>query len=320
MASITATDYYQKAKKCLDQRKLINFIENIGSAAALAQDDQGQLGDILFMKVKGLMAFQQHQLALDSVSVALQLNEGAKAFRLKKYQGVSLGYLGYYDQAIQIFKDLLGTTDDPVLLVEAYINLTWVYLTFYGTHGEDSALEEVPIYLDLIYENFDHINNTKKIRYYMNYCSYYVFIGKYEEAIEIQKEAIQYCDEQHLPEVYNNLAAVFLKVDQDGVSEHVNKYTRQVEIIGERYDNFIEMGKAFTIKSLAELRQDQLFTALDTMYLALEHFKKAEAYPWAFECLIKINEVINEYKIDRLKSLKEDLKGKFINTPFYNQI
>lgn len=320
MVSITATDYYQKAKKCLDQRKLINFIENIGSAAALAQNDRDLQGDILFMKVKGLMAFQQHQLALDSVSVALQMNEGAKAFRLKKYQGVSLGYLGYYDRAIQIFKDLLDTTDDPVLLVEAYINLTWVYLTSYDTYREDSALKEVSRYLDLIYENFEHINNLKKVRYYMNHCTYYAFLGRYEEAIDIQAEAIPYCNEQHLPEVYNNLAAVYLQGDKNGVSDYVYDYTRQVEIIGEKYESYLEMGKAFTTKALAELREDQLFAALDTLYLALEHFKKAEAYPWAFECLVQINEIVNDYKIDRLKSLKRDLKGKFFNTPYYNQI
>ncbi len=109
-------------------------------------------------------------------------------------------------------------------------------------------------------------------------------------------------------------------LEEDGTPVKALEYLHEAEIIGEKYTNELEVGKAFYNKAMIELREDQLFTALDTFYLSFEYFKQAEALTLAFDVLGKIMEVTNEHKLECFKSLQKTLKKDFKGTSFYKKL
>lgn len=312
---------YEEAKKSLGEKDLVDFVTNISNSELLASDDLAYLPQITFLKVQGLFHLNQYRKALKMVPLALQHNQGREKVQLKNYQGVMIGYLGDFQKAEQIFKDNLDGLEEVHLLVETYLNIIWANLALYKQEQRDGHLVEAKKYLDLANEHFDRVDDPLKGRILDNLSVYTYLKGDYDQAIEIEEQAVQYFAEPDLPMIYNNLAAMYLEVgDPVGVCPEVQKYTDQVEIIGERTHNYIEVGKGFYTKAMAELREEQLFSALDTLYLSFEFFKKANALSWAFDCLMKINEIVAEYKLDRFKSLKETVKADFAGTLLFDKL
>ena len=158
-----------------------------------------------------------------------------------------------------------------------------------------------------------------KIQIHNNYSVYYFYKEDYEKAVDIINNSLEYCEEQDLPGLYNNLAEIYLKYGK-GSLELVKEFSDKAEIIANKYNNQLELGKAFYTKAMAEIEDEDLFTALDTLYLSFEYFKEAEAYPYAFDSLVKINELMNNYKIDYLKSIKGSLQGKLNGAEFFKKI
>ncbi|MCK4257815.1 MAG: hypothetical protein KAX49_02490 [Halanaerobiales bacterium] len=315
---VSAVIFYEEAKKMLEKKDLLEFVSNISKTEVLVGDDKEILAKTTFLKAKGFVSFNQHRRALESIEDALKHNTGAEAFKLKKYKGVVLGYLGELKQAIRILKDLLGETNDKYLLVGVYINIAWANLLL-ETSTEDS-LEEAKKYLDMVWNDFEETDRVKKIKYYNNYSTYYSFKGDYEKAIEMQEKAEEFCEEIDLPEIYNNLAALHLDADKEGIPILVKEYTEKAEVIGNQYGNKLEMAKSFYNSAMVELREEAFLRAIDGLYLAFDYFKDAEAYPYAFDTLIKINEIVSDYKIGCLKSMKDSLKTKLKGTPYYEKI
>lgn len=80
-----------------------------------------------------------------------------------------------------------------------------------------------------------------------------------------------------------------------------------------KYNKTLSLGQTFNLKAEVELREDQFFTAIDTLYLSFEYFKKSEATVLACECLLKINELMDKYRHNNLKSIRNYLKQRLAN-------
>lgn len=311
----TAEYYYKKAEDMLEKKDLYDFAANISNAEMLSANDEKMLAKVTNLKVKGLFKLRQYRKMLENISGALLLNDMSQ-FELKILEGIALVFIGEYEKAKNTFGQIITENPDKRFLVDAWLNLAWLSTILYKKEPTDKNLQEMKMYIDSANEYFADLEDDKKRRICINFSVYYYYVAEYDKAIDILTQALQYTDEVHLPEIYNNLAEIYLKSDEDGVAEEVHKYSQMAEVVASKYKNNLEMAKAFYTKGMAEMREDQLFTALDTLYLAFEHFKAAEAFPYAFDCLVKINEIVNEYKVERLKSLKESVANDFQNTAF----
>ena len=317
MGIVTSVEkYYEDAKEMLEKKDLAGFMECIGSAKILAGTDKNLLAKVTYLKVEGLYSFNQFKSVKNAVAEALQYNKGDEAFRLKEYKGIALGYLGEIERALKIFKALINESENNFLLTRIYINISWVHLTLDKSR---TNLDDAKKCLDLAKENFEDLPNRLKIQIHNNYSVYYFYKEDYEKAVDIINNSLEYCEEQDLPGLYNNLAEIYLKYGK-GSLELVKEFSDKAEIIANKYNNQLELGKAFYTKAMAEIEDEDLFTALDTLYLSFEYFKEAEAYPYAFDSLVKINELMNNYKIDYLKSIKGSLQGKLNGAEFFKKI
>ena len=80
------------------------------------------------------------------------------------------------------------------------------------------------------------------------------------------------------------------------------------------------MGFSLYIRAMLELREGQLFKALDSLYLAFDHYNEVEAYTYSLECLLKINELVSDYKADCMKTMQDKLQQKVDSNSYYKNI
>ncbi|MCK4260236.1 MAG: hypothetical protein KAX49_14760 [Halanaerobiales bacterium] len=306
--------YYEEAKNMLKKKDFVEFVSKISVAVESSHNDKDMLAKTSFLKVKGLIVFNQYRKALKNISEALKHNEGIEEFKLTKYRGVALGYLGELKQAINIFKELLTKTDDINLLVETYINIVWAYLSLNRIESKEENLKEAKLYLDLINKHVDCLNSQKLRQLYTNYSDYYYFVGDYNKAIELQQKAIDFCEEENLPKVYNNLAELHLKYDEFDI---VEKYVHDAEVLAYEYDNSFEFAQSQYILGMAYQKDKQFLNAKDCLYVALAYFCKAQAYTYAFNCFKKMLEISQVFNIESIKLLEKSVKVYFEDTPFH---
>lgn len=310
--------YFQEAKQMLTKNDFVEFLMKIGNALLLSKNDKEMFARTTYLHVQGLIAFNQYSKALESIEVALKHNSGEEAFDLKKCKGLAQGYLGKANEALEIFRELLTESDDINLLVGVYINIAWVNLTLIK-NKELHNMEEVKHYLDLAEEHFESLSNRHKWKVRNAYSVYYFYTEEYEKAIEILESSMKYCEEEEIPDVYNNLAELYLKIsEKDGSdnSEVIKKYLDQAEVLGTKYKNNLALGYIFYTKAMIELREEQRFKALDTLYLSFEFFKDAEATVKACDTLVKIHELMDEYKHQSLQSFQNNLKYRLKGTSY----
>lgn len=322
---LSPNKFYEEAKQMLESKDLLGFVKKISVAIETSRNDKQMLAKTTFLEGKSLVVFNQHSKALESITEALKYNTGSEAFELKKCKGVAKGYLGNLEEAYKIFKELLEETDkiETNLLLSVYINITWVCLILYKNNQNKQLLKEVKYYLDLGNKYFNSISDKRKFKLLNNYSVYYYYQEQFDKAIEILESSISFCEEDNLADLYNNLAELYLEVDKINtgcISDVAKEYLEKAEILGTRYNNNLALGYIFYTKAMIELHEDQLFSALDTLYLSFEFFKNAEAPLNACDALLKINDIMNKYKYNNLKSLKDNLKEKLRNTPYYDKI
>ncbi len=320
--ALSPAKYYDEAKKMLEEKDILGFMSKIGTAIelALVGNDEEMLAEATYLQAEGLFFNNHHKKALECINLALQYNSFQKAFTLKNRRGIVKGYLGHLDEAIDIFKGLLSETGDLSKLAVLYTNIAWVNLSLGKNPVAPEKLKEVKDYLDLTQAGFEDLPNTRKWRIYNSYSVYYYYQNDLDQAIDMLKAAMPFCEEKDLPYIYNNLAETYLKYEDGDHSALIDEYTQKSEIIGTKYNDNVNVGRTFYVKAMAELKDEQLFKALDTFYMAFEHFRRAEAYPLAFECLAKINNVMNEYKIDCLRALNRSVKTEFNGTSYYEKL
>lgn len=286
--------FYFEAKKMLEKKDFVEFLSKISIAIEAAQNDKEMLAKTWFLKAKGLIAFNHHRKALKCIDNALKYNVGKQALELKKDKGIAKGFLGEIDEAIKIFKQLTTESDDLNILTSTYINISWAYFTLANNFSKE-AVAEVKFYLDKTKEYFDCLSNRLKWRVRNAYSVYYFCLKDYEKAINILEDSIQFCEEEDLADIYNNLAELYIMLDEDGtVCEIAKEYLEKAEILATKYNNNLGLGYIFYTKATIQLREDQLFTALDSLYLAIKFFKDAEAPIKVGDVLSKINEVMKK--------------------------
>lgn len=308
---------YEEANNSLKNKDLLEFISKISIAEMLAQNNKDMLAKATFLKVKGLFNFHQHKKILEYIPQALEYNTGYKILRLKNYEGRVYGFLGELKKAEKIFLDIIKEIEEHEFLVEVYLNLAWVYLI----KIDSNTLEEAGKYLRLAHEYFDLLSNEFRWKICNDFSVYYFYKKEYNKAIKILEDSIQYCQEQDLPDIYNNLAELYLKKTNDGIVPEIAKeYLNKAEILATQYNNEIALGYIFYSKAMIEVNEDQLFTALDTLYLSFEYFKATEMTIKACDTLMKINELMDEYKYNSLKSVRENLKNKIKDIPYYEKV
>jgi tetratricopeptide (TPR) repeat protein len=298
----------------LEAGDFFGFIENISKAEVFAEEDQKTLGEISFLKVRGLFKFNHHQRVIQICSKALEYNTGEKALRLLNWSGISHVHLGYIKVAESVFLKVLAEAKQRDILFETYLNLVWLYLTVNKEKLTDKTLLKAKKYLDEAAKDFDRVSKEMKRRYCNNYSVYCFHMGYYEEAIEILEEAIGYCDERDLPLVNTNLAEIYLKsgkVSEKAILNRFYECCRVAETIGSKYGDYLSIANAKAALARIDLQEGRVISCIDSLYIALENYKKADAYAYAFECLQEINRIISDYKEERLYKLSKSLTREF---------
>ena len=320
----SAEKFYVEAKNKLEEKDFIEFLANISKAELSAENENGFIAKVMFLKVQGLFKFNEFRKALSIVDEAIECTTGRDTLKLRNYKGVMLGYIGELEAGKAVLEALIDEVPTVDILVEAYLNLAWVYGTMYSHKKERAFLEGLKKYVDLANAHFEALDNKIKGKLLDSLSFYHYCTGNYAEAIALEENAANFLEEKELPKIYNNLAAMYLEFDKreglNCVSIKGREYMHNAEILGDKYHDTIEVAKSFYNQALALLQEEQIFKALDTLHLALEHFIDAQALSLAFKCLLKISDIINEYNVERLTSLKESLKENFRGTSLFGKI
>lgn len=305
----TATYYYQEAQKMLEKKDFADFMSNIGSAIAIAKtnlrEDNDTYTQTLVLKVKGLLAFNQYNKVVEVVDQILQENKDINTFDLEKYKGVACAYLNEPKRAVKIFEKLIPETNDTETLNVLYLYLAWALLLIERKSTNQLTLDLVKKYLDIADSNFDLLTKRQKMSLLKNYSVYYFYKKDYDTAIQKLEEALPYCEENDLASIYVNFAELYFPADEFGTSTKALQYLHDAEVLSEKNKDELTVGKVYLTKAMFEIREDQLFTALDSLYLALTLFTRLEAYIYAFNCLLQINNLEGRCKESSLARKQE---------------
>lgn len=322
--AVLCRNYYQEAKKTLEKKEYAEFLLNLGRAESLSDNDDEMASELSFLKVQGFFKFNQYKKGLEYVEEALKHNKGERSIRLKNYKGVMLGYLGELSEAKEVFLDFVNEVQEIDLLVEVYMNVAWVVGMRYKIEKNEQYIEEMKKYLDLADIHFDNASSKNKGRILDNISFYHYSTGDYEGAIKAAEGALKYFEEKDLPKIYNNLAAIYLELDRKesygGCSIKGKEYMEKAEILGQEYENNLEIGKAQYNQAMAKLQEAETMSAIDMLCSACEYFKKAQALTLLFDCHMKINELLSQYKEEQLRALKEIVKNDLEGTSLFEKM
>ncbi len=314
--------YYEDAQKMLEKKDLLGFVSKIGIAVEASMNDPEMKARATYLESKGLMEFYQHTKAIESIDEALKYNTGAEAFELRKLQATARGFLGKFNQALNTYKVLLDEANDNIAVVRICINLSWAYLMLNRENPEELNFEEIKKYLDQANQYFNEIPDFLKVKLLNNLSVFHFYKGDFDKSISVLKEAVNYAEEKDIPRLYNNLAEVYLEYrEQCGIEiTSISDYLDKSETIASKYDDKLAMAVSFFIKGKLELMDDQMFTALDTLFLAFTHFTEEEAYSYSLEVLLKINEVVSNHKAECMRIMQKKLNNKARSNPYYEKI
>lgn len=314
--------YYKDAQKMLEKKDLLEFVAKISIAVELSIGDPAMIAKTTFLKAKGLKKFNRHTKAVESVDEALKYNDGLKAFELRELQATAKGYLGRLNEAINAYKALLLEANDHVTISRLCVSLAWAFLLLDRENPKAESLEETKKYLDIAYQYFNEVPDFLKKKILNNFSVYYFYKDEFGKAIEVLEEAFSFAKEKDLPRLYNNLAEIHLKSREKSGFEisSIKDYLDKSEVLASKHDDKIEMAFSFYTRAKLELLDEQMFRALDTLYLAFDHFTEAEAYSYSLECLLKINEIVSNHKAKCMQIMQEKLHNKIKSNPYYEKV
>ena len=310
--------YLVQSKNWLEKKDLLKFISNVSIAVAIADNPQ-MIAEAAYLKAKGLINFNQYEEALIAIDEALKYNNGEMEVSLLQKKGVAMGFLGNVNEARKIFTDLLDRTNNINSLVDVYTNLLWVSFSLEKNLAPNKLIE-IKKYLAKIDEHYEKLSNSRKSVYLRYLSIYHYYLEEYEEAIEILEKSIDLCSEDSLANVYVNLAEYYFKAYDDIKTAEALDYLKKAEVIACKFNNNIDLGHIFFTKAKFEIRRDNLFSATDTLYLALAHFKDAHAYSQALECLEKINAIQAQCKNEWINQLIGSMKDTIENPIRYQSL
>ncbi len=296
--------HYHLAQQSLENSNITLFMENIGYSKVYAHKYPDCLAKVSFLKVQGLYNLHQYEKALESIPEALKYNSDDDVL-LRNIEGQIYSSLGRFHQARTIFEHLIPRITDQELLFKIYDNLIQVYISLYKESKDTLEMNKIKEYLTIVESKLTLLSEENKGLFYNNCGIYYCYIRDYEKSIDYLNKALNCSTEEQRATLYNNLAEALLNAIEDGYSDLMHDYLDKAETLGIKYNNYGEVGRSSYIRARDELRNDQIFKATDSLYIALEHFKKAKEYSMAVECLQKINKILGEYATDEIKYFGE---------------
>ena len=77
--------------------------------------------------------------------------DGDFQFDVLRNKGITLGQLGEYDKAIDVFNELIFSAN-PEQRIKAHVNLVWVYITLYKKDKEQLYLKNAEKHSDKVFE------------------------------------------------------------------------------------------------------------------------------------------------------------------------
>ena len=310
-AMLSAKHYLDEAKNSLEKKEFVKFISNISSAILLAKSELFYDGEILeeatYLKVKGLVAFRQYEDVQDTFNEVVSYVNDEKLLRLKRFLGIAKGYLGEVQQAKRIFEEILQTVEATDLLVGTYLNLLWVNLSL-EKNKDSKLLNDAKVYLDKISDHLLEVSTYSKYQYYQYLSLYYFHIDECEKAIEFLERSLEFCPEVELANAYVNLAEYYFHFYDNGIWDEALEYLEKAESIATKYNDYLDLGNTFYTQAKFEIRDGNYFTALDSLYLSLAHFKEANDHLKSLECLSKIDDIEAKCKKEGLTYLIEGMK------------
>lgn len=301
-------NYLDHAENALKAKDLEEFLRYVGNAESIVTDTE-TMARITCLRARGLFLLKRYDSALRAIEEAMQFPQSEKdVVRLKKSKACIMTYLGKYKESLQMLKQLTTETSVGLLLTEVYQNLAGTLLESYKAEPYDAILEEAKLYLDLAFKAVEDLDSKKNQRIILsNYAEYFKFKKDFDMAIEMYEEELKYCSEQQLPEVYNDLAQLYLQRNEEGDLRIMDQYLHDAELLASKYDNDLELAKTLYTKGLSKMDSSDFVQVMDCMYIAYNNFISAGALHYAMDCYDKICEISDALKSEFISSVKGKL-------------
>ncbi len=199
-------------------------------------------------------------------------------------KGVSLGQLGYYSQAIELFEEV-ASLESKEAKRKAYNNLGilyWYLHRFTERDCLDQALEYLTKALILANENY----KARKQRILHNMGMIYHSQGKYEKALEFFNNALSLGnDPLTQAKIYCEVAKTQIELGQ---YDEVLKNITIAQKILVKYKDYHEISNSLYVLGLLYKKKGDICNAHSCLQTALFGYLELESYPEAVESCLQL--------------------------------
>lgn len=305
----TTADYLAQARTYLAEKDLVKFLQAVGVAEYIYQDEPQVLLATLMLTVEGLYEFNRYKEAFDVVTRALDLVEDHdQKYMLLRRKGILLGKLGKLDDAIAVFEEFLEGSVSPIWGIN---NLAWTYLYKHQLDpAEKTYLHQALDYCQQAIKLFspnDPPELNKSVL--VNLGNVYWHLEEYQNALQVFQDARFYVKDD--PKVLNNIAATFVQLRQ---LEEAERYLDEAEHLAEASQNHFEAGESNLIHArIHEWILNDYMGAKDHFLIAFDKFNLANAIFEACKCFDNIIRLGDLLYRDSIDTLSQQLTGTFIH-------
>lgn len=188
-------------------------------------------------------------------------------------RAICLAQLGNYDEAIEEYQGLI-TISNPKAQFKAFAGLGLVYYHQARYCNEREKYNTALFYYEkaMKQDGIDFRNVTMILH---NIGMVYYEKGYYQKALGKYLEALRFHVEEYLPYTYNEMAKVYIRLDElEKASQYIDKAAVILSEVEDK-DN-IEIARNFFVKALYYKAQKDYDTALFFFKLALNELKDRE--------------------------------------------
>lgn len=222
----------------------------------------------------------------------------------KTRKGVSLGKLGHYNDAIQLFEEMIAMG-----LVEAelraYINLGVLYFKLYKFSGRDclgTALDYLKKALLLV----DEKEKLRKHGILRNIGIIYYEQKKYLRALDFFTNALVLVKKPiHIARTYSEIAKTYIELLD---FQSAIKYLNEVQDTMIRSKDFYSLAYSIMVRGLLYEKKDDINNAHNYFQTALFGFLEIQAYPEVVEIYYRLYKLFLNRDSSRAKVYHEHYK------------
>lgn len=198
-------------------------------------------------------------------------------------KAVSLGKMGYYNDAIQLLEEL-ALVDHGDAKIRAYINLGTLYIQLYKFSDRDclgTALEYLSKALILV----DETNKKRKHGILRNMGMIYHEQKKFLKALEMFQNALDLVnDPVHIAKTYSEMAKTHIALLDFKSATNFLNVGQEILI---RHKDFFGLSYSLMVRGLLYERKKDVNNAHNYLQTALFGFLEIQAYPEVVEtCLL----------------------------------